>query len=78
MKYVIPLDVSKGKSNVVLYEESTCLSEFEIFHTRLGFQTLLATVNSCPNPPDIGYESTGIYSKVIDRLCTEKQLSFFA
>lgn len=77
MTHVIALDVSKGKSNVVLYEESACQSEFEIMHTKLGFQTLLDVVNSCPIPPDIVYESTGIYSKVIDRFCAENNLSFY-
>lgn len=77
MTHVIALDVSKGKSNVVLYEESVCQSEFEIMHTKLGFQTLLDVVNSCPASPDIVYESTGIYSKVIDRFCAENNLSFY-
>lgn len=51
MTYIIALDVSKGKSNVVLCEESICQSEFEIMHTKLGFQTLLDVVNSCPTSP---------------------------
>lgn len=77
MKYIIALDVSKGKSNVVLYKETICLAEFEISHTKSGFQILLDVVNSCVTSPDIVYESTGIYSKVIDRFCEINQLTFY-
>lgn len=77
MKFIIALDVSRGKSNVVLYEETVCLSEFEISHNKSGFQILLDVVNSCFSSPDIVYESTGIYSKVIDRFCEENHLTFY-
>lgn len=40
MATIVALDVSKGKSFYVMYQEMTCLYEGEITHTKSGFQEL--------------------------------------
>ncbi|CZQ89480.1 hypothetical protein [Trichococcus ilyis] len=41
MKHIIALDVSKGKSTMVLYNHNQqCEFEGELLHTRAGFEQL--------------------------------------
>ena len=37
---VMALDVSKGKSYIVIYEEGLCVAEWEIKHNQEGFSQL--------------------------------------
>lgn len=77
MAYVLALDVSMGKSYKVLYLDERCLSEGEILHTKLGFfNTLLHEIWTLPETPSIVFESTGVYSKVIETFCQNNHLSY--
>ncbi|MEI5989431.1 hypothetical protein A5881_000919 [Enterococcus termitis] len=76
MAYVLALDVSMGKSYKVLYEEELCFSEGEVLHTRAGFEHLLQEIQQLPEAPSIVFESTGIYSRVIETFCQNNHLSY--
>jgi transposase len=76
MDFIVALDVSMGKSYKVIYQGQTCLSEGEIIHHRQGFQTLLEEIQALPQPPVVVFESTGIYSKVIETFCCQHQLRY--
>ncbi|MGY3779731.1 IS110 family transposase, partial [Isobaculum melis] len=76
MAYVLALDVSMGKSYKVLYEEDCCLSEGEILHTKSDFDNLLQEIQQLPETPSIVFESTGIYSRVIETFCQNNHLSY--
>jgi transposase len=77
MATVIALDVSKGKSFYVIYQEMTCLYEGEITHTKSGFQALLALIERLPEMPEIVFESTGIYSRPVETFCQTNQLMYY-
>jgi hypothetical protein len=47
MATVVALDVSKGKSFYVIYQEMTCLYEGEITHTKSGFKSYLLLLSVC-------------------------------
>ncbi|MGG5343676.1 IS110 family transposase [Enterococcus sp. AZ192] len=76
MTYVLALDVSMGKSYHVLYEDERCLSEGEITHTKFGFDYLLQEIQQLPELPSIVFESTGIYSRVIETFCQNNHLLY--
>lgn len=76
MAYVIALDVSMGKSYKVLYKEELCLSQGEITHTRSGFDYLLQEIQQLPETPSIVFESTGVYSRVIETFCQNNHLPY--
>jgi transposase len=76
MAYVLALDVSMGKSYKVLYLDDLCLSEGEILHTKSGFDTLLQEILALPETPSIVFESTGVYSKVIETFCQNNHFSY--
>ncbi|MGX7201680.1 IS110 family transposase [Enterococcus plantarum] len=76
MAYVIALDVSMGKSYKVLYKEELCLSQGEITHTRSGFDYLLQEIQQLPEAPSIVFESTGVYSRVIETFCQNNHLPY--
>ena len=76
MTYVLALDVSMGKSYKVLYQEEVCLSEGEILHTKSGFDTLLQEIQQLPEIPCIVFESTGVYSRVIETFCQNNHFSY--
>ncbi|WP_442636727.1 IS110 family transposase [Rossellomorea marisflavi] len=76
MEFVVALDISMGKSYKVIYQDQTCLSEGEVLHNREGFQTLLEEIQALPMPPVLVFESTGVYSKVIESFCHQHQLRY--
>jgi len=46
MRFVIALDVSKGKSTIVIYKsQNTCVFEGEVNHTRTDFEWLHQQIN---------------------------------
>lgn len=74
---VIALDVSMGQSYYVAYEEEVCISEGVLKHTKNDLVGLLSLYNSFATKPDFIFESTGIYSKVIERFCNEFEIEYF-
>lgn len=76
MAYVLALDVSMGKSYKVLYEDDCCLFEGEILHTRFDFDHLLQEIQQLSETPSIVFESTGIYSRVIETFYQNNHLSY--
>lgn len=77
MKNVIALDVSMGKSYCALYEDGVFFSEFEIPHTQTGFDCLKTTICNYEKPPQIVFESTGVYSKVVETFCLQNNYEYF-
>lgn len=77
MATVIALDVSKGKSYYVVYQESHCLSEGEISHTQDGFQTLRELIHQLEELPEIIFEATGVYSRPVATFCQRNQLTYY-
>ena len=55
----LALDVSMGKSYVVIYHENTCLFEQEILHDKTHFNALLQEIYALPERPQIVLEATG-------------------
>ncbi|WP_139785623.1 IS110 family transposase [Cytobacillus gottheilii] len=76
MELIMALDISMGKSYKVLYDGQTCLSEGEILHNKIGFQTLIEEIWSLPDQPILVFESTGIYSKPIETFCQKNNLNY--
>lgn len=76
MASIVALDISKGKSYVVIYTEHQCLWEKEIVHNKRGFELLLNQILSLPHRPDIVFEATGIYSKPIETFCRNNGFHF--
>lgn len=71
MKHVIALDVSKGKSAMVIYDGyRRCEFEGELHHTRVDFERLQEKINEITQldgqAPEIVFEATGIYSKPVE------------
>lgn len=75
MTDVIALDVSMGKSNVAWYQDQTCRQEIEFTHTQTGFNELWEIVQKADQPV-IYFESTGVYSRSVERFCRDHQLPF--
>ena len=75
MATIVALDVSKGKSFYVMYQEMTCLYEGEITHTKSGFQDLHALIKNLHEVPE--NESTGIYSRPVETFCQKNQLIYY-
>lgn len=65
-----------GKSYKVLYDGLTCLSEGEVLHNKIGFQSLLDEIQSLPEKPILVFESTGIYSKPVEMFCQKNNLGY--
>lgn len=71
MKHVIALDVSKGKSAMVIYDRyRRCEFEGELNHTRVDFERLHTQIKEITKldgqVPEVVFEATGIYSKSIE------------
>lgn len=71
MKHVVALDISKGKSTVVIYNAyRQCEYEGELNHSRIDFELLhnrlqeLTTLDG--QAPEIVFEATGVYSKPVE------------
>ena len=72
MKHVIALDVSKGKSTVVIYDRyRQCEFEGELNHTRVDFERLHERIKEITRldgqAPEIIFEATGVYSKPVEK-----------
>lgn len=64
---VMALDVSKGKSYVVVYEDTLCILEWEIKHNQEGFNQLKNQLSN--GTTEVVFEATGVYSgQIVDRL----------
>lgn len=71
MKHVIALDVSKGKSTIVIYDGyRQCQFEGELYHTRADFEQLHKRIEEMKQidgqVPEIVFEATGVYSKPVE------------
>ncbi|HWK22932.1 IS110 family transposase [Ureibacillus composti] len=71
MKHVIALDVSKGKSTMVIYDRyCRCEFEGELHHTRVDFDRLHERIEEIikldGQAPEIVFEATGVYSKPVE------------
>nr|WP_176763354.1 IS110 family transposase [Enterococcus faecalis] len=76
MMYVLALDVSMGKSYAVIYHETTCLFEQEILHDKPYFCQLLQEIYVFPERPQIVFEATGVYSRVIETFCQKNHFAY--
>ena len=74
---VIALDVSNGRSYCVLYQDRVCQFEGEIKHNKVGFIEMLDLINTCESIPEIVFEATGIYSRVIESFCQDNNLRYY-
>jgi len=75
MSDIIALDVSKGHSYCVYYNDGNCVTEFDFKHNKPGFARLSATVK-CANNPTFYFEATGIYSRPIERFCRDNKIPY--
>ena len=76
MGTVMALDVSMGKSYKVVYDGQQCLSEGEVIHSQVGFQSLLDEIRTLPDDMMLVFEATGIYSKPVETFCRKNQLHY--
>ncbi|MDK6786144.1 IS110 family transposase, partial [Enterococcus faecalis] len=74
--YVLALDVSMGKSYAVIYHETTFLFEQEILHDKPYFCQLLQEIYALPERPQIVFEATGVYSRVIETFCQKNHFDY--
>lgn len=75
MSDIIALDVSKGHSYCVYYNDGNCVTEFDFKHNKIGFARLMATAK-CANNPTFYFEATGIYSRPIERFCRDNKIPY--
>lgn len=75
--YVLAFDVSMGHSYYVFYKDGICLKEGSIEHNQEGFSTILSTIDTLPEPPEIVFEATGIYSRVLEKFCQNNQFDYY-
>jgi transposase len=81
MNHVIAFDVSMGKSFMVIYTPfKQCVFEGEINHKRLDLDKVKEKVDQLIEgygvPPEIVFESTGVYSKPLERFMNENNYSY--
>lgn len=74
--YVLALDISNGRSYCVLYHNQTCLFSDWILHNQTGFSKLLSVIRGCERVPEIVFEATGVYSRVMESFCHHQQLPY--
>lgn len=73
---MVGIDVSKGSSKVAIYVDfDQCVQEMTIEHTKSGFQELDDALNSFTNVK-IVFESTGVYSRQLERFLIENQFDY--
>lgn len=81
MKHVIAFDVSMGKSYMVIYNPlKQCIFEGEITHSKPELNDLKLRINELiegyEELPEIVFESTGVYSKPLERFMKENHYSY--
>lgn len=82
MKHVIALDVSKGKSTMVVYDAyKQCEFEGELYHTRADFERLHQRIKELTildgQAPEIVFEATGVYSKPLEKFLSDYAHTYF-
>lgn len=81
MQTIIAFDVSMGKSYMVIYQGGQCIEEREIQHNKEDFQTLSVSIQSFfvrdGQYPEIVFEATGIYSKVLESFMQTNQYPYY-
>ncbi|AEA00685.1 IS110 family RNA-guided transposase [Aerococcus sp. Group 1] len=75
-KYLYAFDVSKGKATQVLYKNNRCIEESLLEFTRKGFEELLQNIQQIPGEVTLAFETTGIYSKPLERFCHKNHLTY--
>ncbi len=81
MKQVIAFDVSRNKSYMVIYSaQKQCVFESEIKHSKPEFEKLQGKIHELADNigelPEIVFESTGIYSKQLERFMQDNQYTY--
>jgi transposase len=81
MKHVIAFDVSMGKSYMVIYNAlKKCIFEGEIKHSRPDLEELKEKIKELKEgygeQPHLVFESTGVYSRPLERFMTENGYSY--
>ncbi|AZR78441.1 IS110 family transposase [Bacillus thuringiensis] len=81
MKHVIAFDVSMGKSYMVIYNaQKQCVFESEIKHSKPEFEKLQEKIHELADNtgelPEIVFESTGIYSRQLERFMQDNQYTY--
>lgn len=69
------IDVGKGKSFIAHYSNNEFVKEFEITHDNNGFDSLKKYIKNFSGVYFL-FEATGIYSKVLEKFCTDNKISF--
>lgn len=82
MKHVVAFDVSMGKSMMVIYNQyRQCDFEGEILHNRASFEQLHETLQTLiaqdGQPPELVFEATGVYSKVLERFFQDHDYVYY-
>lgn len=82
MSSVIALDVSMGKSAIVVYNpHQQCQYEGEIKHTVSGFQSLKKRIDWLIKEtgclPEIVFEATGVYSQALESFLQENNYYYY-
>ena len=72
---VLALDVSKGKSYVVLYDQEVCIDEFEIQHNKVGLHHLKQILDGFET--EVVFEATGVYSNPIESFLQSEGILFY-
>ena len=81
MKHVIAFDISMGKSYMVIYNaQKQCVFESEIKHSKPEFEKLQEKIHELTDKtgelPEIVFESTGIYSRQLERFMQDNQYTY--
>lgn len=81
MTHVVALDVSKGKSMMVVYDQGKqCMFECEILHNRSSFEELDGILRDLTvqgaQAPQIVFEATGSYSKALERFLQDRSYAY--
>ncbi|MFB5285442.1 IS110 family transposase [Peribacillus sp. Hz7] len=82
MKHVVALDVSMGKSTVVIYNANRkCEYEGEFEHTRPAFEafkkSLIKLRTQDGQAPEIVFEATGVYSAPLERFLQTEGFNYY-
>jgi len=71
---VLALDVSKGKSYVVVYDKEVCIEGFEIEHNLEGLNHLKHTLDGFKT--EVVFEATGVHSLPIEAFLQSEGIAF--
>ncbi|WP_245882011.1 IS110 family transposase [Streptohalobacillus salinus] len=68
------LDISKGKSYVVIYDQGECVDEWELKHNQSGFHQLREKLRDFDTK--VVFEATGVYSCQIETFLISEGIAF--